>query len=153
MSNLSHDELHRDAWLDLDSSGPRERQRVAGQLVASLEQAAVLLAGALSQPQQSAHSALQQEAGDQLQQAADFLKVSENVLLTIRSVAVALSAPGEPAARPARLGLPTAQSVLGTRWMGAEQRLALTLQASEELASSPADQQPGQMGKFRLCKS
>jgi len=150
VSNLANEQLHLDAWLDL---APEKQQRlVAAGLVSSLEQAAVLLAGALNdQQQQLAAKLANSEPSGKLAGQQELVKATENVLLAIRSVSVPL-APQQQQQQQQQTeaslsqfncsptSFPSAASTLGTRWMNSEQKFSLNLQATH----APAHQLPAQ---------
>lgn len=108
-----------DAWLDLaPASG--ERQRAAGQLVQGLEGAAALLA-------YHQHGGVTEEplAG----QDGAFLKVTDNVYVTIRSLSLA-PADSATANRTLEVSFPAETSLLATKWMNSDQRYTLHLQTA-----------------------
>lgn len=131
VGGLSH-EQHAEAWLDL-ASQLGERQRTAGQLVVGLEQAAVLMAGALGGQEASSSQqhleATNEQAAERL--PGNFLKVTENSYVAIRSLAAAAG----PAKQALEVTFPSPASVLGTRWMDSEQSFTLHLQTQAELGS------------------
>lgn len=142
ISNLSG-EQQEEAWHDL-ATASGERQRVAGQLVASLEGACVLLAGALQQSPPRSSSAFDSGAPAQL---VDFHKSSEFVYVAVHSFPL-LGAAGAPLNQGAQAAaangtakfqvtFPQPASVLGTKWMNSEQRFTLNLQAAPGQESEP----------------
>lgn len=102
INNLASDQ-HLDAWTDLAGSGG-ERQRIASQLIGNLESALAILANLSSA------------------QGEEFLKISENVYVTIKPFLV------QEANRTIEAAFPSESSALGTRWL--EQRFTLNLQVS-----------------------
>lgn len=119
--------------------------------MSSLEQASVLLAGALNQQRERPPNVMLADN--------DFLKITENVYLAIRSVNVPIGQASE--FNSTEVAFPSAASTLGTRWMDSEQRFALNLQATQvQEAPFPAQTQldlspqttesAAQMGKFSL---
>lgn len=127
-----------DAWLDLVPVLAGERQRIAGQLVQSLEGATVLLAGA-----QGSQASVEDESA--------FVKVTENAYVTIRSLALQTNNNNNGASQAINQSLeasfPSETSTLGTKWMNAGQRFTLHLQAASSslAAAAAAEQQPAQV--------
>lgn len=138
-----------DAWLDL-AQVQDERQRIAGQLMQNLESATVLLAGAqtmnsygfdeptlLPQDINSLEDqASQARMGEQAEQQNNnnnprhsFLKVTENVYVAIRSLALRPQVINQTL----ELSLPSKTSTLGTKWMDMEQKFTLHLQATSAI--------------------
>lgn len=144
-------EPHSDAWLDLSSEVANERQRIAGQLVQSLESAAVLLASTLGGA----------AGGDSAQQAEAFVKTSESAYVSVRTLnprrqqqqqqQQSREVPQEGAGnRSIEVSFPTETSLFGTKWMGSQpQKFTLHLQTSM-LAAAAATAEPAadQSGKF-----
>lgn len=111
VNNLAH-EQQSDAWADLAANeqelGVVERPaRLAGQLVQTLESALVLLAGS-----QAANS-------------NEYVRLTENVYVSIGPLDQQ-----NGSSKPIEVSLPIESSLLGTKWMGASERLTLHLQAS-----------------------
>lgn len=129
MANNLADERQQEAWTDLAQPGraPSERQRTSGQLVSSLESALVLFAGALNQQQQQPLNVpLDGQAasdGQDDELLTSYLKVSENVFVTIRSLPAASNLN-----QSVELSLPSRPSTLGTKWWASEQQFTLHLQ-------------------------
>jgi hypothetical protein len=148
-NNLLYDE-HTDAWSDLATVGQApaaegrsragERQHVAGQLLAALENSCVLLAGALQQQQATTTTTASSDAaGTRAAEQEDFQRVTEHVYVSIRSFALDLKQPA--ASQRLQVTFPSQTSVLGARWMSADQRFTLNLQVSN--AAETAEQQTG----------
>jgi len=101
--------------------------------VQSLEGATVQLASAQASP---AHPSGQQRAA--AADESEFVKVTENAYVTIRSLALQqqqqqpAGAPMEPQSlnRTIEVSFPSETSTLGTKWMNAEQKFTLHLQVS-----------------------
>lgn len=126
VNNLGH-EHQTDAWLDL-AQIPGERQRVSGQLVQAIEGAAVLLAGA---SQFSPSSGQPHSRNEVSQTSEEFVKVTENVLVTIRSLPVQAGDNNQQQVnRSIEVAFPSETSTLGTSWMNNEQRFTLHLQVT-----------------------
>lgn len=67
--------------------------------------------------------------------ANTFVKISDNVFVTVRSISLAGNSQrlgGNPVNRTIELSFPSDTSTLGTRWMNLDQRFTLHLQASEQ---------------------
>lgn len=124
ISNLS-DDVHIDAWLDLkDIQGAR--QRIAGQLIKSLESASVLLAGTLQQ---------QANPLNNDDETTLFIRQSDNVIVSISSIALPFPLPSQTGTnklnKSIELIVPKETGFLGFKWMNLDQRFTLHLQASE----------------------
>lgn len=133
VNNLAH-EHQTDAWLDL-APLLGERQRVSGQFVQAIEAASVLLAG--TSPQQNLiNSNIQQS--DVAGSNEDFVKLSEHVYVTIRSVPITSNLQNQSI----EVSFPSETSTLGSWWMNNQQRFTLRLQATQLVNSAPSDQSP-----------
>lgn len=125
MNNVAH-EHQLDAWNDLESWPPSgDRQRLAGQLVQSLEGATVLLAGAQNSNQQPPGSGFSAQDPTAISaQSEPFVKVSEQTYVAIRALNL------NSANRSIEVALPSEVSTLGTKWMNSEQTFKLHLQVN-----------------------
>lgn len=136
VNNLAH-EHQTEAWLDLTSiSG--ERQRVSGQFVQAIETASGLLAGATSQQHLINGNNQQQQQSQQLDGSSneDFVKLSENVYVTIRSVPISSNLQN----RSIEVSFPSETGSLGFWWMNSQQRFTLHLQAAQPVNSASLEQ-------------
>lgn len=140
-----------DAWLDLAN----DRQRIAGQLVQSLEGALVLLAGtqqsSQAAPTKQPTGAFPASGSDAAPDQQPFVKLTERAYATIRSAALP-AATNQSTGGQLELSFPSESSTLGTGWMDAEQRFTLRLQSSSS-GNSPAaaDQQQAELQQAGKC--
>lgn len=106
-----------------------ERQHLVGQLVQDLEAASVQLAGALnSSAQQQQQKPNQPDTSTTMGQES-FVKVTDNVYVTIKSFALQPDQAGY-INRSFEASFPSETSLLGTRWMNNQQSFTMHLQAS-----------------------